>query len=140
MLIEHTIGKHTFKIICDIDDIYNSIESEKDEFEENIFVEYGITEHEETLDEEQYIRNVEEMKNEFEEMLEKENLIELINKAEKKKNGTLYRNRVVKEIPCNNCTFITDWNNTWIYRRIKVKSIDDNTLEITCDMKTDTPV
>ena len=139
MVFEHKIGKINFEVRFDYDDIIKKMKDEEMAFEEKEFVSFGNDYEDETLSREEYIENIQIMRKNLEELIKEENLIKLIEKAQKKKNGTFYKGRIVDSYGCQNCIYICEWHNTWVYNELRVKVISDNVLRIAYESKTDTP-
>lgn len=146
MKIEHRVGKHDFELVVDVEEIINKIGDERNNYYEETYVNYGeIPEgyngivEEEYLTKEEYNKNIDEFIEEFKGILDEGVLVGLIESASKKKNGTFYKGRVVKEVWGKNSEFITEWHNTWIHSIVKVKAISDKTLEMSYGVKTNTP-
>lgn len=134
------VGKHEFSVICDKEGILSQILRERCKFEENYFQRYYTIGYEDGyLSNEEYNQNLDKMVQALERMTTEEYMSNIIDVAQKKKNGTLYKGRVADAVDCDNCKFIIEWHNTWIYNQLKVKAVDDKTLEITYSEKADTP-
>lgn len=127
------------RILLNRDDIEKNILDLKNEYEEGYFVNYGesLEWDDKPLTEEEYINNINTFLDDFRKSIS--NLNEIIDNFPKKKNGTFNRRNVVELASCNNCEYICEWHNTWIYRVVKVIAVDDTTLRIEFYKKVDTP-
>ena len=140
MEYKHKIGKHEFRFYCNKERILEQIKEERNRYEENCYQYYYTVGSEDGyLTKEQYNENLDIIENKLEELLKPTKIIEIIESAKKKKNGTLYKNRKAYEYGCNNTVFITEWHNTWIYNALKIKSESDLFLRLTYVEVTDTP-
>lgn len=142
MIVKITESKKEFSIEVNVDNILKEIENLKLEFETDSFVNYGeIPEYDDIdcLSKDKYLENIENFKKTFLEKMNEDFLIEIMKNWNRKKNGTFHRRNVKELVSCNNCIFITEWHNTWIYHVIKVVAVDDYNLKIELCKKTDTP-
>lgn len=130
------IDNKKFKVICDLEGIRQEIESLRNGYEEDSFVPYYETSN--YLTEDEYMENVDD----FESNLENINLSyceRIVQSFPKKKNGMFCKGRIDVIANCDNCEFITEWHNTWIYKQMRFVSINENTLELELYKKVDTP-
>jgi len=140
MEYKKNIGKKEFRVVCDKERILKSIQSDREEFEDNYYQRcYTVGHDDGYLTEDEFNENLDEMVEELEAVTTEEFMSNAIDKAQKKKNGTFYKNRIFREVGCDNTVYITEWHNTWIYNTLSIKAIDDYTLEIRYEKKTDTP-
>jgi hypothetical protein len=132
-----------FKFVADETALRERIEKLRKQYEERAFVRYedgeDFSDFKGYLTEPQYQANLDEFSKELDKMLTPEFQHWAIDNAPRKKNGTFYKGRVVKRVGNDNCIFIQEWHNTWIYECLTVKAIDDLTLELTIQALTDTP-
>lgn len=139
MEFNHVIGKTKFQVICDKDSILQTLESEREAYEGDIYVAFRCTDDDGYLGKEEYLKNVEEISETLDDWLKEDSLIGFIEKAQKKKSGTFYKGRVIDTKGSGNCIYFTEWHNTWAYNELKVKAISDTVLKITYVNKNDTP-
>jgi len=140
MEFKHSIGKHEFTVIWDRDAILEKIKNERAEFEEGSFQSYYTVGYDDGyLTKEKYNKNLDDMITRLDEITSEPKMIEFIENAQKKKNGTFYRNRVVFREGSGNTIFITEWHNTWIYNALSASPSNDLTLQIEYVKITDTP-
>lgn len=120
-------------------DIENQINALINDFEPDLYSNYGESPEfgDKCLTKEEYISNVEKFLTDFRQSIS--NLQDIIDNFPKKKNGTFNRRNVVELATCNNCQYICEWHNTWIYYVIKVNASDDHTLNVSFYKKVDTP-
>lgn len=132
-----------FHFRVDQEAIQKRIDEQRTHFVEGDFVRYedgeDFSDFKGYLTAEQYQANLDDFQKEFEKMLTPEFQHWAIDNAPRKKNGTFYKGRVVKRVGCDNCIFIQEWHNTWLYDALTVKAVDDYTLELTIGSITDTP-
>lgn len=134
----HTIGKHELSIIFDKDELRKQIESHITKYAEG-YVPNGFFPEEGTLDEETYRKNIEDMLGLLDKITTETKLVEFIEKARKKKNGTFYKKGICFRQGCENSWYICEWHNTWIYMALVVSAISDTTLLMSYKEIVDTP-
>lgn len=140
MEFKYKLNKHEFKVICNKEEILSQIEKDRSEFEDGMYQSYYTVGYEDGyLNKQEYNANLDKMIEILNEITTKPKMVEFIEKAQKKKNGTFHKNRIVFREGCDNTEFITEWHNTWIYKALSVSPIDDITLEISYIKITDTP-
>ncbi len=130
-----------FKVTCDANSIRNAIADMRTKYDEFYYVPYGESHDGENpyINKEDYLKNIDTFEKAFESMIETEHLQQYVDDAKKKKNGMLYKGRIVKRLDCANTHYVTDWHCTWIYEVIKIKAISEDTLKFVCETYTDTP-
>ncbi len=126
-----------FEFKFDKKSLHKAIESMRNEWEDNNFVSYGTDSP--SLNKEQFDKNCDMMLEHLDRMTTPKFQQWCIDNADRKKNGTFYKGRIVSREICDNCVFITEWHNTWIYDALTVKAISDTQLELTLNSITDTP-
>lgn len=126
-------------IKCNKEYIENEIKDLLNEFEPDRYNRYGESPEfgDKCLTEEEYKANVESFLEDFRKATD--NLQRIIDNFPKKKNGTFNRRNVVELASCDNCQYICEWHNTWIYYTVKVNAFDDYTLKVSFYEKVDTP-
>lgn len=166
MEFTHKINNHTFKIICYDQEIMKNIEKERNSFEEDTFVRTCDYEKTETLSKSEFIANINDIEEEFKNLLKDENLIQLMKDAFKKTDGTFYKNRIAKEIFSKNAKikkyvptdtkqenkqekYYTRYKKIgnvyvdrqiWKFNKLKVQAKDSNTLMITYNQVSFSPI
>lgn len=120
-------------------DIENQINALINEFEPDRYNKYGESPEfgDKYLNEDEYKANVESFLEDFRKATN--NLQRIIDNFPKKKNGTFNRRNVVELASCDNCQYICEWHNTWIYYVVKVSARNDYTLDVSFYKKVDTP-
>lgn len=134
----HKVGKHELSVVFDKDELKKQIESEMDNFREG-YVPNGFFPEEGYLDKETYQKNIKDMLSVLEKITAESKLIEFIEKARKKKNGTFYKKGICYRKGCENSWYICEWHNTWIYMALVVSAISDTTLLMSYKEIVDTP-
>ena len=86
MEFTHKIGEHTFKVLCNDEQIFKTLDDELNEFEENTFVRTCNDNNTEFLSKEEYVANVEEITQEIHELLKEPSLIRLIEYSSDRKS------------------------------------------------------
>lgn len=125
-------GKHAFTIQANKDNILKEAASLKSGFEPDMYVAYGDSqEHDDPcLTKEQFEQNANDFYAKVNDCLNEEVLSNIIKNWPRKKNGTFNRRNMQELAECNNCIYICEWHNTWIYQVLKVNALDDNTLQV----------
>lgn len=137
---KHFIGAHEFKVICDKDSILTQIENERKTFEGNFYQRLHEVGHEDGyLNEAEYNENLNAMVSLLEDITTESSMVDFIVNAKKKKNGTFHKGRIAYNKSSDNTTFITDWNNTWIYNALQVTALSDFILLIDYRNVVETP-
>lgn len=121
------------------DSIENEIRGLLYKFEPDRYSRYGESPEfgDKCLTEEEYRSNVQSFLEDFRKATS--DLQSIIDNFPKKKNGTFNRRNVVELASCNNCQYICEWHNTWIYYVVKVNAFDDHALTVSFYEKVDTP-
>lgn len=167
MEFTHKLGDHTFKVLCDDEQIFKTLDDELNSFKEDTFVRTCDDKNTEFLNKEEYTTNVEELIQEIYELLKEPSLIRLIEYSSKKQDGSFIKSRVVREIFSNNSksalfipskdkharrqkNFNTQYKKNsegvyinrkiWTFNKLKVKAIDNNTLRISYNQTIYSPI
>lgn len=141
MEFKHTLDNIEFNVIWNPERIMKRINREMKEFEYYDFYTTGDIKSSLELSKDVYDKNIKNIDREYENIIKKESLISLIELADKKQNGTFHKNKVVKEIYSKNSikNLFKDGKKTgtfWKFNSLKVKAIDDKTLEISYEQRT----
>lgn len=139
MLISVTEGKKNFSISFDADNIISGLNSKKGEYIEDCYLPYyTLYEDGKCYTKEEYDKNIDKMI-EYVNNITSEDLENIIKGWTRKKSGSFNKRRIKVLYDCENCRYISEWHNTWIYDQLKVVAISDTELNIVLYEKVDTP-
>lgn len=133
--------KSSIYVKVDVDNLKKKFESELDEFTEDFFVRYGDNPEmdDNKLTKEEYLENVDKSVAYMSRLEDPKFFERLVKDFPRNKSGVLNKRAVKYIYSSNNCEYISEWHNTWIYNTVKLVATSDDTLQVQFYRKTDTP-
>lgn len=116
-----------FKIIINKEDLIKQAK-ELEEFEANTFTSFEIHWEKPKLTKEQFDKNVENFCKSIEDACTNSYIEKVVEKFDKKKNGTFKKNRKYVVNYYGNTRFFQEWHNTWGTYELRFSAVEDKIL------------